>query len=66
MNRKDIADIIEKDQWMMKVLKAVKTLNLPDWWIGAGFVRSKIWDSIHGYTKKIENYLIKELQKKNG
>jgi hypothetical protein len=47
MDRQDILKIIEKDSWMMEVLKTVATLHLPDWWIGAGFVRSKIWDHLH-------------------
>lgn len=46
---KDIIKIIQDDIWMMNILKTVKKLNLPDWWIGAGFVRSKVWDSLHNY-----------------
>ncbi|MFC1787910.1 nucleotidyltransferase family protein [Patescibacteria group bacterium] len=30
---------------------AVKELDLPDWWIGAGFVRNRVWDELHGYSK---------------
>ncbi|MBI2621508.1 MAG: nucleotidyltransferase family protein [Candidatus Levybacteria bacterium] len=37
---------------MMDVLRAVEKLNLPDWWIGAGFVRSKVWDYSHKYKKR--------------
>ncbi|WP_254854025.1 nucleotidyltransferase family protein [Halobacillus salinus] len=37
---------------MMDQLEAVKTLDLPDWWISAGFVRSKIWDVMHGFRKR--------------
>lgn len=37
---------------MMHVLETARTLHLPDWMIGAGFVRNKIWDFLHGYTKK--------------
>lgn len=36
MTEKDILDLIEKDEWMMDVLRVVRTLNLPDWIIGAG------------------------------
>lgn len=36
---------------MVAVLRAVRTLNLPDWWVGAGFVRSKVWDYLHGYAR---------------
>lgn len=34
---------------MMNVLQIAKSLELPDWWICAGFVRSKIWDTLHNY-----------------
>ena len=52
MNKRDIILLIEKDEWMMNALRAAQSLNLPDWWIGAGFVRSKIWDYLHGYKKR--------------
>ncbi len=34
---------------MMEVINTVNKLNLPDWWIGAGFVTSKVWDYLHDY-----------------
>jgi uncharacterized protein len=37
---------------MMNILKAAKSLNLPDWWICAGFVRSKIWDTLHNFSQR--------------
>ncbi|ETN93953.1 nucleotidyltransferase family protein [Zhouia amylolytica] len=40
--------IVDNDAWMIEVLRVVKSLNLNDWWIGAGFVRNKIWDVNHG------------------
>ena len=52
MKEKDILSLIKKDKWMMKVLKIVRSLDLPDWWIGAGFVRGKVWDILHGYKKR--------------
>ena len=45
----DIINVIKEDEWMMSVLKNVRKLNLPDWWIGAGFIRSKVWDTLHNY-----------------
>jgi len=48
-NEEDILRFIREDFWMMDILKTVKQLNLPDWWICAGFVRSKIWDVQHGF-----------------
>lgn len=32
--------------------KTTKQLNLPDWWICAGFVRSKIWDTLHWFEER--------------
>jgi hypothetical protein len=49
MNKKDIITLINKDEWMMDVLKAARKLNFPNWWIGAGFIRSKVWDNLHNY-----------------
>ena len=42
-----LIEIIKKDLWMMDVLKTVRDLKLNDCWIGAGFVRNKVWDIIH-------------------
>lgn len=48
----DIKRMIEEDDWMMNILYIVKSLQLPDWWICAGFVRSKIWDILHEYQER--------------
>lgn len=48
-NEKDIITLIQEDEWMMDLLTCAKSLNLPDWWICAGFVRSKIWDVLHDF-----------------
>ena len=47
-NEADVERLVRSDKWMMKVLSAAEELNLPDWWIGAGFLRNKIWDAIEG------------------
>ena len=49
---KDILTLIQQDIWMMNLLNAVSSLNLPDWWICAGFVRAKIWDELHGFDER--------------
>ncbi|MCA0993454.1 nucleotidyltransferase family protein [Guptibacillus hwajinpoensis] len=46
--------LIENDERMMEIIKAASQLNLPDWWICAGFVRSKIWDTLHGFEKRTD------------
>lgn len=50
----DIIRIIEQDPWMMEILKTARTLDLPDWWVCAGFVRSKIWDTLHHFKERTE------------
>ncbi|WP_167751404.1 nucleotidyltransferase family protein [Lentibacillus salicampi] len=51
-NETDVLELVKQDQWMMDVLKSVAMLKLPDWWICAGFVRSKIWDTLHDFTRR--------------
>ncbi|MEC1520715.1 nucleotidyltransferase family protein [Neobacillus niacini] len=53
-NKVDIIKLIQSDEQMMEIIKAASTLNLPDWWICAGFVRSKIWDTLHGFKERTQ------------
>jgi uncharacterized protein len=46
-----ISDLIKSDRRRMEVLRAARTLDLPQWLIGAGFVRNLVWDHLHGYEK---------------
>src|SRR5690625_2084109 len=48
----DIKRVIGEDVWMMNILHTAKSLHLPDWWVCAGFVRSKIWDTLHEYQER--------------
>jgi uncharacterized protein len=40
--------IIRDDALRWRLLGLVRALRLPDCWIGAGFVRNTVWDSLHG------------------
>lgn len=51
MTEQDILQLIEKDAWMMRVLRIAEELDFPDWVIGAGFVRNAVWDYLHGYAQ---------------
>ena len=53
-NEIEIINLIQVDEWMMEILNTTKKLKLPDWWICAGFVRSKIWDIIHDFDKRTQ------------
>jgi uncharacterized protein len=43
-----VLDLIAGDPWRMDVLRMVRNLGLPDWAVGAGFVRSRVWDWLGG------------------
>lgn len=51
-NEEDVIKLIQSDDNMMKIIHTASTLDLPDWWICAGFVRSKIWDTLHGFEER--------------
>jgi hypothetical protein len=46
----DIGALVLGDPWRSSVLHAVRDLGLPDWAVGAGFVRNAVWDRLHGFA----------------
>jgi hypothetical protein len=46
--RRRLASVIAADPGRMRALAFVLDLDLPDCWIGGGFVRSAIWNDLHG------------------
>lgn len=53
MNEQDIINIVKSDKWMMSVLTEAERINLSEWMIGAGFLRNKVWDYLHGIKRDI-------------
>jgi hypothetical protein len=47
----DIAAFIIGDPRRRTILDAVRRQRLPDWAVGAGFIRSAVWDALHGYAE---------------
>lgn len=47
----EVTRFLENDSELMCLLRDVASLELPDWWICAGYVRAKIWDDVHGYSE---------------
>lgn len=52
MSENIVIEIIKSDPRRIKILEAVRSLNLPDWVIGAGFVRNPVWDHLHNYENE--------------
>lgn len=44
--------IILKEKWLMDILRSVRDLDLPDWYLAAGVIRNTVWDVLHGYKKR--------------
>jgi hypothetical protein len=42
--------ILRQAPLRMQALAIVRSLNLPDWAIGAGFIRAAVWDALSGFT----------------
>ena len=47
-----LTELISNNDEMMKDLKMMRALNLPNWLIAAGYVRNYIWDTLHGYSTR--------------
>jgi len=43
-----IKALLSQDPQRWQILDYVRSLGLPDCWIGAGFVRNAVWDHLHG------------------
>lgn len=50
-NQALVVDVMRSSVWHWEAIKIVRQLNLPDWAIGAGFVRNAVWDHLHGFTE---------------
>lgn len=50
----DVKNLIQSDVKMMEIIHTVSNLELCDWWICAGFVRSKIWDTLHDFPERTQ------------
>jgi len=44
----DLAAILFHDPVRLNALRLVRSLALPDCWIGAGVIRDAVWDHLHG------------------
>jgi hypothetical protein len=45
-----LAGIVRRCAVLMAALRAARLVDPPDWLIGAGVIRDRVWDHLHGYT----------------
>lgn len=46
----ELCGLLREDAWRCDVLGAASRLCLPDCWVGAGFIRSYVWDRLCGFA----------------
>ena len=51
-SEEELKNLIASDDWVMSILSTVENLHLPDWWICAGIIRSKVWDYLHNKKER--------------
>ena len=48
--RDTVKRLLRTDPWRMHVLEMLRSLDLPDVWIVAGFLRCRVWDVLHDHN----------------
>ena len=46
----ELERIVGDTPWLMRALEAARDVAAPDWLLGAGAVRTAVWDRLHGYA----------------
>src|SRR5437868_12174468 len=39
--------IIRADAWLWRVLEAARAVDAPDWLVGGGVLRTRVWDALY-------------------
>ncbi len=50
-HEQDLIDLIESDDRIMDLLRAVRSIGLREWCIAAGTIRNKVWDDLHSFAE---------------
>ena len=48
MDATRLRDVLRATPWLMEALRAARAVDPPDWLLGAGAVRTAVWDHLHG------------------
>ncbi|MBI5797682.1 nucleotidyltransferase family protein [Candidatus Woesearchaeota archaeon] len=49
---KALKKIILQEKWLIDILRSVRELDLPDWYLAAGVIRNTVWDVLSGYEQR--------------
>ncbi len=45
---RELARLVCSSAWLMRLLRAARAVDAPDWWIGGGVLRDLVWDTYAG------------------
>ena len=51
----ELIELLQKDSARMNVLSIIQSLDLPDCYVAAGFLRNLVWDSLHQSKTKLND-----------
>jgi uncharacterized protein len=46
-----LVELVCSSSTLMRALRAARTVDAPEWLIGAGVIRDRVWDHLHGFTR---------------
>jgi uncharacterized protein len=49
-----VAAIVRGTPWLMDALRAAREVDAPEWLIGAGAIRTAVWDHLHGFEERTD------------
>lgn len=44
--------LVRRADWLMDIIRVVRTMNLPNWAVAGGVIRTLVWDHLHGYAER--------------
>jgi uncharacterized protein len=45
--------LIHSSSMLMRALRAARAVDPPDWLIGSGVIRDRVWDHLHGFARPV-------------
>jgi len=46
-----LIELVQSASWLVDALRCARSLDLPDWCLGAGVLRNLVWDHLHGHPQ---------------
>jgi uncharacterized protein len=46
-----LIEVICSSSALMRALRVARKVDAPDWLIGAGVIRGRVWDHLHGFAR---------------